>query len=271
LSRWAASSALFLLTTLAAAADRAEVRLGVHGQVREEGGQLRVRVDLAHQGGPTLRGMDVEGELLGQRAEATLAQPLGAGRAASVELAFTAEVKRPGVHALALHLQYFADEETPSAVPTSQRAYLLLALGANPPPPVTVTVPDARVARHAVVPVRLRSADGAPHRVRLRALAPRGVHALEPDQPVTVPAGGSVDAPLRVLGAGAPAGSEAGLVVFASEVDGPLERTAVATGRVHIVAARPWLPRLRAPLLLLALGLLAAALAVELWSWRRSA
>jgi hypothetical protein len=271
LSRWAASSVLFLLTTLAAAAARAEVRLGVDGQVREEGGQLRVRVDLAHRGGPTLRGLEVEGELGGQRAEAALAPPLASGRTASVELAFPVEVKRPGVHALALHLRYFAEEEAPSVVPTSQRAYLLLALGANPPPPVTLSVPDARVARHAVVPVRLQSADGAAHRVRLRALAPRGVHALEPDEPVTVPARGSVEAALRVVGAGAPAGSEAGLVVFASAVDGPLERTAVATGRVHIVAARPWLPRLRAPLLALALGLLAAALAVELWSWRRRA
>ena len=247
------------------------MRLTVAGHVREEAGQLRVRVDLVNDGDVAARGMEVEGEMLGQRGEAALTAALPPGRAASVELGFAPDVPRPGVYALALHLRYWADTAAPSPAPTSQRAYLLLALGANPEPPVSLSVPDARVTRFAVVPVRLQSADGAAHRVRLRALAPRGVNALEPEEPVAVPASGSVAAPLRVLRAGAPIGSQAGLVVLATEVDGPLERTAVATGRVVIAAPAPWLPGLRTPLLGVALALLAAAVAVELVSWRRRA
>jgi len=147
---------------------------------------------------------------------------------------------------------------------TMGSAYLLLALGAQPGPPVRLSVPSTRLIHQAVVAVGLESADGAPHRVRLRALTPRGLNALEPEQPVEVPATGRVEAPLRVLRAGAPAGSRAGIVLLAGEVDGPLERTAVATADVEVAADRPWLPRLRAPLLALALALLASAVLIEL-------
>jgi hypothetical protein len=130
-------------------------------------------------------------------------------------------------------------------------------------------VPDARLSRYAAVPVRLESADGAAHRVRLRALAPDGLNALAPDEPVDVPPARAATATLRVVRAGAPAGSQAGIVLLAAEVEGPVERTAVATGRVALEAPPPpWLPRLRAPLLATALALLAAAVGVELWGLR---
>jgi hypothetical protein len=74
---------------------------------------------------------------------------------------------------------------------------------------------------------------------------------------------------LRVVRAGAPPGSRAGIVVLAAEVDGPVERTAVATGGIELAPSSPWLPRLRAPLLVAALALLAAAVGRELW-WLRS-
>jgi hypothetical protein len=249
----------------------AEVRLRVAGDVREQGGQLRVRVDLTNDGDVAARGMQVEGELFEARSEATLTAPLAPGQTASVELSFAAAAPRPGVHGLALHLQYWPEVAAPSAPSISQRAYLLLALGQNAAAPVHVSVPDAQVTRYTEVPVRLTSADGAAHRVRLRALAPRGVNALPPDEPVAVPASGAAEAPLRVLRAGAPAGSQAGLVVMASEVDGPVERTAVGTGRVDIGAPAPWLPRMRAGLLGAALVLMAAAVAVELRGWLRRA
>jgi hypothetical protein len=152
----------------------------------------------------------------------------------------------------------------------SQRASLLLALGANPAPSVRLTVPDVRLSRYATVPVRLESADGAAHRVRLRALAPQGVNVLPPGEPVEVPAVGVATATLRLVRAGAPGGTAAGIVVLAVEVESPVERSALATGRVEIVAPpAAWLPRLRASLLVMALALLAAAVGIELW-WLRA-
>jgi hypothetical protein len=228
-----------------------------------------VRVDLTNHGSTAGRALEVQGEMLGARSDAVVPGALDAGSTRAVELRFPIEPPRPGVHALALHLRYVPDGAAAGAEADSQRAYLLLALGANPPPPVRLSVPDARVERHTVVAVRVESADGAAHRLRLRALAPRGLNALEPEGPVDVPAAGAVTASVRVLRAGAPPGSQAGIVVLAAEMDGPLERTAVATGRVEVVAPRaPWLPRVRLPMLVLALALLAAAVIVELWSYR---
>lgn len=257
--------------TLAPPVAAGEVRLQVGGQVREQDGRLVVRVDLTNEGDAAARGMQVEGELLDARSEAALADPLRPGATAPVELSFPGAVPRLGVHGLGLHLRYWPDGAPAGAEATSQRAYLLLALGANPAPSVRLTVPEARVARHGVVPVRLESADGEAHAVTLRALAPRGVNAREPEGPVRVPAVGSVTAPLRVLRAGAPPGTRAGLVVMATEVEGPLARTAVATGLVEIAPARPWLPRLRVPLVAAALALIAGAVGLELRAWARRA
>jgi hypothetical protein len=89
---------------------------------------------------------------------------------------------------------------------------------------------------------------------------------------VDVPAAGAVTAPVRLLRAGAPSGARAGVVVLAAETEGPLERTAVATGTAEVAAPpAPWLPRLRVPLVVAGLALLAAAAAVELVSWRSRA
>jgi hypothetical protein len=258
-----------LLLVLLASSAAAEVRLDVAGHVREEEGLLVVRVDLTNHGTTAARAVQVQGELLRARSEAALPGTLDAGATRAVELRLAVEAPRPGVYGLGLQLLYVPDGAEAGAEADSQRAYLLLALGANPAPSVRLSVPHARVARHTVVPVRLQSADGAAHRVRLRALAPRGLNALPPEEPVDVPAAGAATAPLRVIRAGAPPGSRAGIVVLAAEVDGPLERTAVATGRVEVVAPpAPWLPRVRVPLLVTALALLAAAVIVELWSFR---
>jgi hypothetical protein len=244
------------------------VRLEVAGEVRLAEGALVVRVDLANRGLLGARGVEVEGELFGERRQAVLPGVLAAGATRPVELAFPGGAPRPGVHALALHLRYVPGDAA-GAAPASQRAYLLLALGANPPAPVRLSLPDATLTRYAVVPVRLESADGAAHRVKLRALAPRGVNALAPEEVVEVPPSGSATASLRVVRAGAPPASQAGIVVLAAEVGGAVERTAAATARVALLPPRaPWLPRLRAPLLATALALLFAAVAVELWTMR---
>lgn len=263
------AASAFLLILLASSA-AAEVRLDVAGHVREEAGVLVVRVDLTNHGNTAGRAVQVQGELLGARSEAALPGALEPGATRAVELRLPVAAPRPGVHGLALHLRYLPDGAAAGAEADSQRAYLLLALGANTAPSVRLSVPDARMERYTVVPVRVQSADGAAHRVRLRALAPRGLDALPPEGPVDVPATGAATAALRVLRAGAPPLSRAGIVVLAAEVDGPLERTAAASGRVEVVAPRaPWLPRVRVPLLVIALVLLAAAVIVERW-WFRS-
>ncbi len=58
-----------------------------------------------------------------------------AGEAESVWLRFPVRPPRPGVHALALHLRYAV---TGAADPASQRACLLLTLGARADPPIRV-------------------------------------------------------------------------------------------------------------------------------------
>lgn len=268
LSRSLAAS-VFLFLLLAAPARAGEVRLDVSGQVRADAGRLLVRVDVVNRGDAAARALRVEGELRGARSEAAVAEVLPPFGTRGVELAFPLEVPRPGVYPLGLHLRYSTEGAAPHTPAASQRAYLLLALGANPGPPVHLAVPDARLSRHTVVPLRLESADGAAHRVTLRALAPRGLNALPPEEPVEVPGAGTVTAPLTLLRVDAAPGSQAGIVVIAAEVDGPLERTAAATGRVAVVApSAPWLPRLRVPLLVSALALLAAAVLRELWSLR---
>jgi hypothetical protein len=268
LSRSPAANVLFLVL-LGAPAPAGDVRLDVSGQVRADAGRLVVRVDVLNRGEGGARGLRVEGELRGARREAVVTEALPAHGTRSVELAFPGEVPRPGVYPLELHLRYSPDSATANAPAASQRAYLLLAVGANPGPSVRIAVPDARLARHTVVPIRLESADGAAHRVTLRALAPRGLNALAPEEPVQVPATGAATAPLTLLRVDAPPNSQAGIVVMAAEVDGPLERTAAATSRVEVVApSAPWLPRLRVPLLVSALSLLAAAVLRELWSFR---
>src|SRR5262249_5949843 len=53
------------------------------------------------------------------------------------------------------------------------------------------------------------------------------------------------------------------VLLVAEASDGPLARTTVATGVVDIAPDSPWLPRLRLPLLLLAVLLLLSAVALE--------
>lgn len=248
----------------------AEVRLAVDGALSGADDRLLARVDLSNQGDAAARALEVEGELLGSYDQGRL-EALAPGSAGSVTLRFPLETPRPGVHPLALHLRYLPEGAAEGTEPTSQRAYLLVAVGANPAPSVRLTMPPARLADHTLAPVELESADGEPHRIGLRVLAPRGLNALGPEDPVEVPARGVVRARVRLLRGSAPGGSRAGLVVLASELDGPLARTAVTTAEVEMVAVGPWLPRLRRPLVGLALALLGAAVAVEagrLWSRR---
>ena len=239
------------------------MRFEVAGAADASAEGIDVRVDLSNVGDSAAESLSVEAELLGNRAQARLARvPSATSR--SVSLRFPANLPRPGVHALTLLLDY--TPEGPGAVAVSQRAYLLLALGATSEPAVRLSVPGASMCWTGTLVVQLESADGAAHRVRLRAEAPRWLRLENPTGEVEVPAQGKALAPVRLFRGTAPWGSRQGLLVVAEAMDGDLARTTVATGVVEIRSDPAWLPRLRRPLLLLAVILLAGALLAE---WRQ--
>jgi hypothetical protein len=251
-----------------AAAARAEVRLEVGGQVVERDGRLQVALALRNQGDTPAGPVEVEGELLGHYAEARLEPGPAAGAQGEVGLSFPADVPRLGVHALALHLRF--TPATPNAAVVNQRAYLLLALGASPPPAVRVFVSPARFETLGRLLVGVESVDGQPHRVQLRVLTPRGLNPREPPLELEVPAAGRATAGVELLRGTAPRPSRHGVVVLADVKDGALERTSVALGEVEVLPDPSRLPKLRLPVGALAIALLAAGVGVEVWRrWPR--
>jgi hypothetical protein len=221
---------------------------------------LAVRVSLSNRGDTGAAGVLVQGELLGERDEGRLDSGIAAGGTGTVALRFPVEVRRPGVHPVALRLEYQA---TPSPGVISQRAYLLLSLGANPPPAVRVAAPALRLRDRDPLRVTVESADGASHRVRLRVLTPKGLNAESPEGDVVVPAQGAVTVDVPILRGSVARPSQQGLLIVAGSTDGPEETTAVATTVVHVAGDPAWLPRVRRPLAAAAFLLLVAAVTVE--------
>jgi len=228
---------------------------------------LDVRVDIKNTGDALASSLSVEGELFGERRQARFVAGLLPGASGSTHLLFPLAVPRPGVHALALLLEY--PEEGPRDAAgnppmASQRAYLLLALGGAVEPAVRIDAPELRLDTRGDLRVGLESTDGAPHRVRLRVLTARGVRAETPPLEVDVPAHGRAAAPVvTLMRSGAARGTRHGILVVAATVDGALERTTVATGVIEIAPTPALMPSLNTPLLVLALVLLAAAAALE--------
>jgi hypothetical protein len=252
------------VAVLAASASEAEVRLDVGGRVAEQEGRLEVALSLRNLGDTPAGAVEIEGELLGAYDEARLDPGPSAGGVGEVKLHYPLlDAIRPGVHPLALHLRY-----TPGvagAGPVNQRAYLLLALGANPDPAVRLFVSPARFETLGRLLVGVESADGQPHRVRLRVLAPRGLNPYGPSPELEVPAEGRVAASVELLRGTAARPSRHGIVVLAAATDGPLERTTAALGEVEVLPDAARLPGLRWPLGVLAVALLVAGVAVEVW------
>ncbi|HEX6738935.1 MAG TPA: hypothetical protein VF310_11715 [Vicinamibacteria bacterium] len=247
-----------------AAAARAEVRLEVGGHVEERSGRLAVALTVRNTGDAACGSVDIEGELLGHYEEERLDPGPAAGGQSEIKLYYPLpEEVRPGVHPLALHLRFTA--ATPGSALVNQRAYLLLALGANPEPAVRLFVSPARFETRGTVLVGLESADGQPHRVGLRLLAPRGLNPFGAAPAVDVPASGRVTARLDLLRGSAPRPSRHGIVVLAAAADGPLERTSVALGEVEVLPDAALLPRMRWLLAAVAVALLAAGVGVEVW------
>jgi hypothetical protein len=228
---------------------------------------LQVSVALTNVGDELAVPVSIEAELADFRREIRLEAGVDKGKTEQVVLHFPLEVPRPGLHAVTLLLEWpVGPPPAGSTLPptASQRAFLLLTLGASPPPAVTATARGLRLETRGTLEVGLESADGQAHRVAVRVFPPRGLNVFGPPTEVDVPASGRAVAHVDLLRAGAPRDSSQGILVVASAIDGPLERTTVITSVVGIARDDTLIPRLRPFLWGLAAALLAAAGWVEL-------
>jgi hypothetical protein len=259
---------LALAVLLAAAPPSAAPTFDVAGSVSlTEDEQLAVTVDLTNGGGAASGPVTVLGELAGRYDEARIPGGVGPGETASARLLFPHDVPRPGVHPLALLLDYAPRTAAGGPAALSQRAFLLLNLGAAPPPPVRLSAPEVTVEDRTLLPVTVESADGAAHRVRVRVLAPRGLNPQTLSDEVSVPAGGRVTVSVPLLRGGVPRPSRQGIVLLAETVDGTVAQASAATAVVSVAPDPAWLPRLRVPMVVAAVVLLAAAAVLE---WRHA-
>ena len=247
----------------------AGVRLEVGGAVEAVEGVLEVRVDVTNRGDAAAATLDVRAEMGEETDVRTVDGGVPAGATRSVPFRFDPPA-RYGVHLLGLRLDY-TDAPAPgkpAPAGTSQRAFLLLSVGANPPPAVRVSAEEATVETAGTVRVRVESADGAAHRARVRVLTPRGLNANTPVE-VAVPSSGAASADVPILRGSVPRPSRQGVVAVAETLDGDLAHAAVATTLVHVGPDPALMPRLRKPLAALAVLLLLAAAFIE-WRSRRA-
>jgi hypothetical protein len=126
---------------------------------------------------------------------------------------------------------------------------------------VRLSARDVRILYYGDLEVGVFSADGAPHRVSVRVQTPAGLQAPDPAE-VTVPAAGRVTGTVRVWRSSAARGSRQPLLVVAEPLDaaGPAASQQVFA---EILPDPAWMPRLRRPLGVLALLLMAAAALLE--------
>lgn len=259
-------AALTASLALAAAASAAPT-LTVSGAMERADRGLAVRVELTNQGDEPAETVAVEGELLGLRAEGKLDGPLPPGETRSLRFDFAVTDPPPGQHALTLLIDYTRPKVGQTL---SQCAYLLLALGANPPPALRLGLDELALDTMGSLPVRLESADGSPHTARLRVLTPRGLRADDPPAGIPVPARGSITAQVRLYRSSVPRDSRQGVLAVAVVDEAGVKRTAVVTGVVRVLPDPALLPRLRPWLFGLALGLVLAAVAMEVVALRRA-
>ena len=231
------------------------------GAVEPVDGVLEVRVDVTNKGGTAATSLDIRAELGEQADVKTIAGGVPPGGTRSAVFPFPPPA-RAGVHVLGLRLDYVAK----GGPETSQRAFLLLSIGANPPPMVKVSAGESTFELTGTVPVSLESADGRPHRARVRVLTPRNLNANEPVE-LDVPAKGAVTADVAVLRGSVPRPSRHGVLAVAETLDGELAHAAVAATLVHVSADPALMPKLRKWIAGLAILL---ALAAGLIEWRKT-
>lgn len=266
MSRFPRAAALSPLFLAAAASAAAEAALDVSGSVVSVAPRLEVRVLVTNRGDRPAVPLEVEGELVGERASARVASGVAPGGEGAALLAFSPAIPRPGTYALTLLLEHPVEGPPDGAgnpPMASQRAWLLLALGASPPPAVRLSADPLRLDVKGELAVRLESADGEPHHVRLRALPARGLRAEGEGTEVAVPARGLAAAALPIVRAGAPRGTRHGVLLVAETTDGPLARASVLAAPVEVAPDPSVLRRIRTPVLALGLLLVAVALGVE--------
>ena len=225
-------------------------------------GALEVRVDVTNRGSAPATTLDIRAELGGQAEVKTIAAGVPPGGTRSAVFPFPPPA-RAGVHVLGLRLDY-AEQGGPEGG-TSQRAFLLLSIGANPPPTVRVSAGETTLETTGAVPVRVESADGHAHRARVRVLTPRALNANDSVE-VDVPAAGAVTADLPLLRGSGPRPSRHGVLAVAETLDGDLAHAAVAATIVNVSADPALMPRLRKWIAGLAVLLFLAAGLAE---WRR--
>jgi hypothetical protein len=270
---------VLVLAFLAVPCARAGTELSVSGEVVARVPRLEVRLVIENRGDTAAVPLDVVGELLGERREARIVKGIAPGEEAAVVLDFAAEDARAGLHALTLLLEHPAGGAPDAAgnpPVKSQRAYLLLAVGPNPGPAVSIDIecpqadagPDCAtpIGVRGVVTARLESTDSEAHRMKVTALTARGLRPEGPPITVEVPAAGTVSVRIPMIRAGALPGSRHGVLVVAETIDDPLARTSVQTATVEVAAHPSLVRRLRWPLLALGLALLATTAVAE---WRR--
>jgi hypothetical protein len=264
--------AVSLLATLLAAASEGGARLEVAGEVVATTPRLEVRVLVSNGGDATAMPLEVAGELAGERRRARVVAGVGPGEEAAVVLDFATAGIRPGRHVLTLLLEYPVEGARDAAgnpPVESQWAFVILAIGARPGPAVRVGPADISVDVRSELPVTLESLDGRAHEVRLRVLPARGLRVPDPVPDVKVPAQGSVSVAVPLMRSGAPRGSHHEVLIVAEPLGGTLEQQSVALAAVDVAPDPALLPRIRVPLLGLALALLFLSGFAELRRRRR--
>jgi hypothetical protein len=263
------ATAAAILTSFLAAPAWPDASLGVSGRVVATEPRLAVSVTLTNRGDPCLGPIDVAGELDGQRRAARLAGGLARNAEGVLTLEFARAPERPGLHALTLLVEHPL-AGTPDAAGNpplaSERAFLMLAIGASPGEAVRIEAEPLGIDVRGALAVRLESRDGEAVRVRLRALTPRGLRAEAEEVLVDVPARGPATVSVPIVRAGAPRGRRTALLLVAETPDGPLARTSVAAAAVEVENDPSRVAALRPLILTVGLGLLAAAVLYQLWT-----
>lgn len=249
-----------------AAAARPDALLDVAGSVVATAPRLEVELTLTNRGAAPTGPVDVRGELFGEPLAARLSDGLAPGAQGRLTLDFASTPPRPGLHALTLLLEHPVDGPPDGAgnpPVASQRAFLLLALGANPGEAVRLDAEPLRLDVRGSLRVSLQSRDGERHRVGLRALTARGLRPGGEPIEIAVPAHGQATAEVPLVRAGVPRGSRQALLLVAESLDGPLARTSVAAATVDVAPDPALLPGLRMPVLTAGLALVLLALGYE--------
>jgi hypothetical protein len=186
----------------------------------------------------------------GERTRAFVAGAVSPGGFGEARLHFSRS-PRPGTHALVLLLD-FATVDARGAHPATEVAALLLAFDAMPPPAVRLTAGALSIREAAEAMVRLESADGQPHRVRLSTWLPRALTCDPPAQTVAVPGRGLALARVRVFRASAAYDSHHEFLAVAETEDESPVRTTVASLPLEIAPEDAWMtaPQVRIPLAL---------------------